>query len=96
MHSRMTLVVIALLVLVVGVPISYLLAWDTPRPSTNTEFLLLVCPALLSLAMAGIAVIPGRSRIGSRQGDWLGLVVGVVSLGAVMVGTGIVALTSAI
>ena len=96
MHNRMTLVVIALLVLVVGGSISYPLAWGAPRPSTNTGFLLLVCPALLSLVMAGIAVIPGRSRFGSQQGDWLGLAVGVVSLGAVMAGTGIVALTSAI
>ena len=95
MRNRMALAIAALLVFVIGVPVAYLVAWGAPLLSVNTEFLLLVSPALISLMLAGIAVIPGRSSLGTKWSDWIGVIVGSVSLLAVAVGTAIVALTAA-
>jgi len=75
------LAVAALLILVAGLPASYLLV---PFGSGKWDLHLIV--PLASLALSVAAVAPGRIRLGRRAGDQMGMVVGLVSVLAVIVG----------
>lgn len=75
------------LVLVLAVPGAYLaIILLDGHESGNSLDLLLVGPALVALVLSAIAIVPGRERLGTRPGDRLGTIVGIISLLALMIG----------
>ena len=75
------------LVLVLVVPGAYLaIILLDGHESGNALDLLLVGPALVALMLSAIAIVPGREPLGTRPGDRLGTIVGIISLLALMVG----------
>ena len=82
---------VALLVLMVGIPFAYVTAWlDLHQFSIGELYLLVTLPPLVSLALASISVIPSRTRPHSSGGDLLGVAVGSLSFWALVMGVGLV------
>jgi len=95
--NRNRLAVAALVAFVLGIPLAYLTAWaDLSSLSWSQLYLLVTLPPLVSLAFAGMSVVPSRTRPHSSQGDLLGVAVGSLSLWAVVGGIAVVAVASAV
>jgi hypothetical protein len=89
--------VAAVLVLVVGAPFAYVTAWANLSTLSWAQLYLLVSiPPLASLALAGLSVIPSRTRPHSNQGDLLGVAVGSLSLWALVGGVALVGVAAVI
>jgi hypothetical protein len=85
----------ALLVLLVATPLGYIslrLFGDHLSPNVNS--LLVLLPPLVSLVLAGLCVIPGGARLGSHKGDWLGVIVGMLSFLVLVMGVAYIGLSS--
>ncbi|HZM56189.1 MAG TPA: hypothetical protein VFC03_14305 [Acidimicrobiales bacterium] len=81
------LAIASTLVWVFAVPGAYLaLILLNGRESGTAIALLLVGPPTLALLLSGIAIVPGRERLGARPGDRLGTIAGIVSLLALVIG----------
>jgi ABC-type transport system involved in cytochrome c biogenesis permease subunit len=95
MAVRTRLAVMALLVLVIGVPATYLAVWiDEGRIPWSDLYLLVAIPPLVSMTLAGVSVVPSRTRPHSIQGDLLGVAVGSVSIWMLAGGLAVVALAA--
>ena len=91
MANRIHLAVAALVVFVVGLPFAYVAVWvDLGNLSWSQLYLLVSLPPVVSLALAGMSVIPSRTRPHSSQGDLLGVAVGSLSLWALVGGAAVV------
>ena len=86
---------LALAVVVIGIPIAAGVAWMDQRHLTWGEVAVIVAvPPLLSMLCAGASVIPSRTRPHSTEGDVLGIAVGSVSFWTLVVGVGLVAVAA--
>jgi|ERR1700734_1193226 hypothetical protein len=95
MAIRSRLAVAALLVLVIGIPMVYAILWVDQRAfSWEQLYLFVSIPPLVALALAGISVVPSRTRPHSSRCDWLGIAVGSVSFWALVIGVGVVAVAT--
>jgi hypothetical protein len=95
MSRQLKLGLAALLVLLIAVPFGYAGLWlfgDHLSPNENSVLILL--PPLVSLVLSGLSVIPGRSRLRSNNGDWLGVIVGTLSFFALVMALGFIGLNS--
>jgi len=96
MASRTRLAVVALLVLVIGIPVTYAATWlDIRHLSWGQATLLVALPPLISMSLAGASVVPSRTRPHTSQGDLLGVAVGSISFWTLVAGVALVGLAVA-
>ena len=81
MADRWRLAVASLVILVICAPLADAAALFDLHHLTWIEICLLVAlPPFVSLGISGISIAPSSTRPHSRQGDLLGIAVGLVSL----------------
>jgi hypothetical protein len=97
MVSRSRLAVAALAVLVIGIPMVYAILFVDQRAFTWEQvYLYVAIPPLVALVLAATSVVPSRTRPHSNRCDWLGIAVGSISVWALVIGIGAVAVAAAI
>jgi len=77
----MGLAIASALVLLLAVPGAWIAIFICDgSESANLFDLLLLVPPLVVVLLAAAAILPGRSRLGTRPGDWIGVIAGLVGL----------------
>ena len=70
--------------------------WVDQRAFSWQELYLFVSlPPFVALTLAGTSVFPSRTRPHSNRCDWLGITVGSISIWALVIGVGVVAVAAA-